>query len=100
VPAFRNAAALKRYAEIKIAEMAWPRVTYAVQIVNLADFGMSAEEINLGSWFTLYDDEIDIDVNVQIVRVVYDLVHGERVSVELAAKSIDICDIVPGDYVL
>lgn len=97
---FRTAAEMLRYAQIKIAEMAWPRVSYPVKIVDLADFGYTADQMNLGSWLVLVDPEIDIDVVVQIVRVTYDMVNTERISIELAARALDICDIVPGEYVL
>ena len=77
-----------------------PRVTYEVDIVNLADFGISWDEITLGSWVTLIDEEIDVNVDVQVVRVIYDLVKGQNIKVELAAKALDVLDLVPGGYLL
>ena len=97
---FETAATMLNYAELKIAEMSQPRITYTVDIVNLADFGLTAEALELGSWVTLIDEEIDVNVDVQIVRIVYDLVKGQNVSIELAAKGLDICDLVPGNYTL
>jgi len=100
VPSFSSASAMLRYAEIKIAEMSQPRITYEVEIVNLADFGWSADEITLGMWVRVIDEEIGIELDAQVVRVVYDMVHGEKVEIEIAAKGIDICDIIPSEYVL
>ena len=97
---FETAATMLNYAELKIAEMSQPRITYTVDIVNLADFGLTAEALTLGSWVTLINEEIDVNVDVQIVRIVYDLVKGQNVSIELAAKGLDICDLVPGNYTL
>jgi hypothetical protein len=80
--------------------MAFPRITYTVDIANLEDFGFSEDELALGSWLTLIDEEIGVNVDVQIVRIIWDLVKCEKIQIELAVKSSDICDIVPGVYVL
>lgn len=99
-PSFATAATMLAYAKLKIAEMAWPRITYTLDIVNLADFGIDWEALSLGSVVRLIDEELDIDVEVQIVRIIYDLVKGQNIQVELATTSLNILDIVPGNYVL
>src|SRR5574343_143188 len=88
------------FAKLKIQEMAFPRITYTVDIANLEDFGFTEDELTLGSWLTLIDDEIGVNVDVQIVRIIWDLVRCEKVQIELSVKSSDICDIVPGVYIL
>jgi hypothetical protein len=97
---YASAATMLEFAYLKIQEMAFPRITYTVDIVNLEDFGFTEEELVLGSWVTLIDEEIGVNVDVQIVRIIWDLVKCEKVQIELAVKSSDICDIVPGVYVL
>jgi hypothetical protein len=97
---YASAATMLEFAYLKIQEMAFPRITYTVDIANLEDFGFTEEELVLGSWVTLIDSEIGVNVDVQIVRIVWDLVRCEKVQIELAVKSVDICDIVPGVYML
>jgi hypothetical protein len=97
---FASAATMLEFAYLKIQEMAFPRITYTVDIANLEDFGFSEDELALGSWLTLIDEEIGVNVDVQIVRIIWDLVKCEKIQIELAVKSSDICDIVPGVYVL
>jgi hypothetical protein len=97
---YASAATMLEFANLKIQEMAFPRVTYTVDIANLEDFGFTEEELVLGSWVTLIDEEIGVNVDVQIVRIIWDLVKCEKVQIELAVKSSDICDIVPGVYIL
>lgn len=97
---FSSAETMYAYAQNKINEMANPRITYQVEMVNLAEFGFTQDEINLGDWLSLIDEEIGVNVLVQVVKVVYDLRDGAKIQVELAAKGLDICDIVPGVYVL
>lgn len=97
---YASAATMLNYAYLKIQEMAFPRITYTVDIANLEDFGFSEDELTLGSWLTLIDDEIGVNVDVQIVRIIWDLVRCEKVQIELSVKSSDICDIVPGVYIL
>jgi hypothetical protein len=97
---YTDADTMLEFAYLKIQEMAFPRVTYTVDIANLEDFGFTADKLVLGSWVTLIDEEIGVNVDVQIVRIVWDLVRCEKVKIELAVKSVDICDIVPGSYIL
>jgi hypothetical protein len=99
-PRYTYTETLIEFAKLKIQEMAFPRITYTVDIANLEDFGFTEEELVLGSWVTLIDSEIGVNVDVQIVRIVWDLVRCEKVQIELAVKSVDICDIVPGSYIL
>ena len=68
--------------------------------MNLEDFGLDNEALELGSTVRLIDEALDIDVDVPISRIVYDLVKGQNIKVELAATSLNILDIVPGNYVL
>ena len=97
---FATAATMLEYAKLKIKEMAWPRITYTIDVVNLEDFGLDNEALELGSTVRLIDEDLDIDVDVPISRIVYDLVKGQNIKVELAATSLNILDIVPGNYVL
>lgn len=99
-PSFASAATMLEFAKLKIQEMAFPRITYTVDIANLEDFGFTEDELTLGTWLSLIDPEIGVDVTVQIVRIIWDLVKCEKVQIELAVKSSDICDIVPGSYIL
>jgi len=97
---FTSAATMLAYAQLLISQMSQPRITYSADIVNLADFGLTYEKLELGSWVTLINEEIDVNVDVQIVRLVLDLVKGQNVGIELAAKGLDVCDLIPGNYTL
>jgi len=97
---FTSAATMLQFAHQQIATLAYPRMTYSVNVVNLADFGIDWEALSLGSTVRLIDEELDIDIEMQIVRVIYDLVQGQNIQVELAAVSLNIVDIIPGNYVL
>ena len=97
---FTSAATMLAYAQLLISQMSQPRITYTADIVNLADFGLTYEKLELGSWVTLINEEIDVNTDVQIVRLVLDLVKGQNVGIELAAKGLDVCDLIPGNYTL
>lgn len=86
------------YANYKLKQSSNPKMSYTVDIVNLADYGRTFEDLSLGSWVRLIDEELDIDLDVQIVRVVYDLVKGQNIQIELSASPSSIIDFDIGAY--
>lgn len=86
------------YATNKLKEMCAPKISYTIDLLNLADYGQVLEELSLGSWVRLIDEEIDCDVDVQIVRLVLDLVRGQNIAVELSTSPSSIVDFEIGSY--
>jgi len=86
------------YAYYKLKQASQPKMSYQVDIVNLAQYGRTFEDLSLGSWIRLTDEELDIDLNVQIVRVVYDLVQPQNIQIELSASPSSIIDFDIGAY--
>ncbi len=92
---YTDAAKLYEAAQEVLAEIAQPRVSYAVSIVDLSHLtGYEHESFKLGDWVTVIDEELGINVKAQIVKRTYDVLQPWRGSVELANFRPGITDLI------
>lgn len=98
-PSIVTPATLLEYAKLKIQETSHPKKSYVVDLINLADYGRVFEELSLGSVVTAINTDINVNVDVQIVRLVSDLYEGKNISVELSTSPASIVDFsLAGHY--
>lgn len=95
---FADADTLFLYAQRKLKDTSQPRISYTVDLINLEDHGWLNEELNLGDICTVIDDEIEVNAEVMIVRLVRDIVTGQNVEVELSTVRGNILDMVNQRY--
>ncbi|MDI6814088.1 MAG: phage tail protein, partial [Desulfitobacteriaceae bacterium] len=92
---YTDAAKLYEAAQEVLAEIAQPRVSYAVSIVDLSHLtGYEHESFKLGDWVTVIDEELGINVKAQIVKRTYDVLQPWRGPVELANFRPGITDLI------
>jgi len=92
---YTDATKLYEAAQEVLAEIAQPRVSYAVSIVDLSHLtGYEHESFKLGDWVTVIDEELGINVKAQIVKRTYDVLQPWRGSVELANFRPGITDLI------
>lgn len=89
---------LLAWAALKLTELKDPRVSYRIDTVDLSvhdvvDFSFDA--LQIGSLIQVIDEDLNIDVNLRVVRIDHlDMLHPERMVVEVSNKVRDITDII------
>jgi phage minor structural protein len=92
---------LLAWANLKLAELEDPRITYRVDTVDLSasDEGFSFEALQIGSTVNIIDEDLDIDISAQVVRITHpDLQHPEQMELEISKLSRDVSDTLAGIY--
>jgi len=89
---------LLAWANLKLAEMIAPRATYRVDMVNLAAMGWTFEALQLGSIVKVIDEDLGIDLDARIVKVIRDLSNPENIQVEISNVTLDFIDTSRGVY--
>jgi len=89
---------LLAWANLKLAEMIAPRATYRVDMVNLAAMGWTFEVLQLGSIVKVIDEDLGIDIDARIVRIIRDLSNPENIQVEISNVTLDFIDTSRGVY--
>ncbi len=89
---------LLAWANLVLAEVKDPLITYQINTTDLAESteaGFDFNSLLLGSTVTVIDEDLGIDVSVQVVKLVHpDLIHPERIDIEVSNRTIDINDII------
>jgi hypothetical protein len=89
---------LYAWALMKLDEMKAPRHSYTVDMVNLAAQGWTFEALQLGSYVKVVDEDLGIDINARIVKIIRDLSNPENIKVEISNPGKDIIDTMAGVY--
>lgn len=91
-------AVLLNLAKTKLTEILQPLRYYEVQMVDLSvDEGRDFEELQLGSTVTVIDEGLGLEYQADIVRIQHpDLLHPEKIRVEIANKTPDLIDWLKG----
>ena len=89
---------LLAWANLKLAEMIAPMATYRVDMVNLAAMGWTFEALQLGSIVKVIDEDLVIDLDARIVKVIRDLSNPENIQVEISNVTLDFIDTSRGVY--
>ena len=89
---------LLAWANLKLAEMKAPRHSYRVDMVNLAAMGWDFEALQLGSMVKVIDEDMGIDIDARIVKIIRDLSDPGNIQVEISNPGKDIIDTMEGVY--
>jgi phage minor structural protein len=89
---------LKSWADLQLVEMATPLTSYTVDMVNLVAMGWTFEDLELGSYVTVIDEDLGIEISARIVKIVRDLSDPLNIQVEISNPGKDITDTLTGVY--
>jgi hypothetical protein len=89
---------LAEFANLKLAEMKQPYISYMVDMVNLYAVGWTFEELQLGSIVSIIDEELGINVQTRIVKIIWDLSEPLNTQIEVANMSRDVIEQLGRDY--
>lgn len=93
---------LLAWGKLVVTDYKDPYYTYRIQTIDLSqsyEHDFSFEALQLGSVVNVIDEDLGINVATTIVRIKHlDLLHPERMDVELANKSTTIADILAEVY--
>jgi hypothetical protein len=89
---------LAEFANLKLAEVKQPYISYMVDMVNLEAVGWTFEEIQLGNVIRIMDEELGIDVQTRIVKIIWDLSEPLNTKIEVANMSKDVIEQLGRDY--
>jgi hypothetical protein len=73
-----------------------PKLLYKVRAVDLSEVVVgtwSTETISIGDTLRIYDSEMDLNVDVRVVKITKDLLNPESLELELANKAYSISDV-------
>lgn len=73
-------------------------IFYTVDMANLEAVGWTFEELQLGNVVKIIDEELGIDVQTRIVKIVWDLSDPINTVVEVANMSKDVIEQLGRDY--
>lgn len=105
-PTITDADALLAWANLKLADLHDPIITYTIDTTDLresTEAGFDFEPLELGSTITVIDEDLGFDVGVHIVKMTHpDLLYPELVQVEVtnldssnpAVRTRDILDVI------
>jgi len=96
--AIQDSATLNEWAALKLMEMKDPYISYEVDMVNLEAAGISFDALTLGNTFKVIDEDLDINVATQLVKITRDLVNPYNVKVQLSNKVRDAIDQLGRDF--
>jgi hypothetical protein len=86
-PSITDADALLAWANLRLADLHDPIITYTVDTTDLShstEAGFEFEPLQLGSTITVIDEDLGLDVSVHVVRITHpDLLHPELVQIEV-----------------
>jgi phage minor structural protein len=101
-PSITHPDTLLAFAQLKLAELKDPPIYYRIDTVDLSqseEFDFSFEELQLGSTVNVVDEDLGIDVDTIVVKIEHpNLIHPERMNLELANRTKDITDVLTGVY--
>jgi hypothetical protein len=93
---------LLAWANLKLAEVKDPLITYQIDTVDLSEStetDFSFDSLQLGSTVKVIDEDLGIDVSVAVVKIEHpDLLHPERMYLELATRVKDIANTLVEVY--
>lgn len=107
-PSITDADALLAWANLKLADLHDPIITYTVDTTDLSqstEAGFEFEPLQLGSIITVIDEDLGLDVSVHVVKITHpDLLHPELVQIEVTnltssnpgLRTRDILDVIAG----
>jgi hypothetical protein len=89
---------LAEFANLKLAEVKQPYISYMVDMVNLEAVGWTFEELQLGNVVSIIDKELGINVQTRIVKIIWDLSEPLNTKIEVANMSRDVIEQLGRDY--
>lgn len=93
---------LMAWATLRLAELKDPRITYRVDAVDLSEsiaVDFSFEKLLIGSTIKVIDEDLGIDVSAQVLKITHsDLLHPERMAIEVANRTKNIADTLAEVY--
>ena len=95
---FTNPYHLKEYVEKQLDLLSVPSSSYSVTAQDLSTLsGMSHEKFYIGSIVRVYDKELGLDLNTQIVSWVYNVAEPWLTRIELEVTSKSLSELLAGD---
>lgn len=92
---FTNPYHLKEYVVDLLEQLSSPTSSYEVVSQDLSTLsGLSHEKFSIGSIVRIYDKELDLDVNTQIIRWVYNVNEPWLTKIELESTSKGISELL------
>jgi len=73
-------------------------ISYTVDMANLEAVGWTFEGLQLGNVVKIIDEELGIDVQTRIVKIVWDLSDPLNTEIEVANMSRDVIEKLGRDY--
>ena len=96
--AILDADTLYIWAIMKLIEMKDPYISYTVDVANLEPLKLDFEALQLGSIIRVIDEDLGINVQTRIARIIRDLINPLNIQLEIANKSRDIIEQLGRDY--
>ena len=89
---------MAEYANLKLAKMKQPYISYTVKMANMESVGWTFEELQLGNIVKIVDEDLGIDVQARIVKIIWDLSDPLNTEIKVANMSKDVIEQLGRDY--